>query len=160
MGQFLGGLLQAALTIFGVVGGPVFGMFTLGMFTRLGNQRGAIVGLLTSLVFSLWIGFGQPKPPIPNKVNVNGSGCGYADAYYDHEKSSNLHFEYQWGIRLLFIHHAYFQSQRAFFLFLLSHDRTHAISVSLDFHHSKSSFFFLFFVLFFLCSLRNDLSLN
>ena len=95
MGQFLGGLLQAALTIFGVIGGPVFGMFTLGMFTRLGNQRGAIVGLLTSLVFSLWIGFGQPKPPIPNKVNVNGSDCGYADAYYDHEKSSNLHFKYQ-----------------------------------------------------------------
>lgn len=95
MGQFLGGLLQAALTIFGVVGGPVFGMFTLGMFTRLGNQKGAIVGLLTSLVFSLWIGFGQPKPPIPNKVNVNDSDCGYADAYYDREKSSNLHFEYQ-----------------------------------------------------------------
>ncbi|XP_012164636.2 putative sodium-dependent multivitamin transporter [Bombus terrestris] len=95
MGRFLGGLLQAALTIFGVVGGPVFGMFTLGMFTRLGNQKGAIIGLLTSLVFSLWIGFGQPKPPIPNKVNVTALNCSYADAYYDHEKSSNLHFEYQ-----------------------------------------------------------------
>lgn len=95
MGRFLGGLLQAALTIFGVVGGPVFGMFTLGMFTRLGNQKGAIIGLLTSLVFSLWIGFGQPKPPIPNKVNVTALNCSYADAYYDYEKSSNLHFEYQ-----------------------------------------------------------------
>ncbi|XP_076482372.1 putative sodium-dependent multivitamin transporter [Bombus vancouverensis nearcticus] len=95
MGRFLGGLLQAALTIFGVVGGPVFGMFTLGMFTRLGNQKGAIIGLLISLVFSLWIGFGQPKPPIPNKVNVTALNCSYADAYYDHEKSSNLHFEYQ-----------------------------------------------------------------
>ncbi|XP_060821388.1 putative sodium-dependent multivitamin transporter [Bombus pascuorum] len=95
MGRFLGGLLQAALTIFGVVGGPVFGMFTLGMFTRLGNQKGAIIGLLTSLVFSLWIGFGQPKPPIPNKVNVTALNCSYADAYYYHEKSSNLHFEYQ-----------------------------------------------------------------
>lgn len=93
MGHFLGGLLQAALTIFGVVGGPVFGMFTLGMFTRLGNQRGAIVGLLTSLVFSLWIGFGQPKPPIPNKVDIT-SNCSNA-THYDYEESSNLHFEYQ-----------------------------------------------------------------
>lgn len=95
MGRYLGGLLQAALTIFGVVGGPVFGVFTLGMFTRLGNQRGAIIGLFVSLVFSLWIGFGQPKPPIPNKINVNASNCSNVGASYDYEESSNLHFEYE-----------------------------------------------------------------
>ncbi|OAD54198.1 Putative sodium-dependent multivitamin transporter [Eufriesea mexicana] len=85
MGHFLGGLLQAALTIFGVIGGPVFGMFSLGMFTRMGNQRGAIIGLLVSIAFCLWMGFGQPKPPIPNKLTV----------HYDYEGSSNLHNEYQ-----------------------------------------------------------------
>ncbi|CAL7944637.1 unnamed protein product [Xylocopa violacea] len=94
MGHYLGGLLQAALTIFGVIGGPVFGTFTLGMFTRLGNERGAIVGLLTALVFSLWIGFG-PKPPIPNKVDGNATDCADVAAYYDYKESSDLHFEYQ-----------------------------------------------------------------
>ncbi|XP_026670973.1 putative sodium-dependent multivitamin transporter [Ceratina calcarata] len=93
IGHYLGGLLQAALTIFGVVGGPVFGMFTLGMFTRSANQRGAIIGLLISLVFSLWIGFGQPKPPIPNKVHVSSPNCGNATAFYDYQEPS--HFEYQ-----------------------------------------------------------------
>ncbi|KOC69715.1 Putative sodium-dependent multivitamin transporter [Habropoda laboriosa] len=95
MARYLGGLLQAALTIFGVVGGPVLGAYTLGMFTRLGNQRGMIIGLLTSLVFSLWTGFGQPKPPIPNKVNVKAMNCSNLAGYYDHGESLDLHLEYQ-----------------------------------------------------------------
>ncbi|XP_043265251.1 putative sodium-dependent multivitamin transporter [Colletes gigas] len=92
-GHYLGGLLQAALTIFGVVGGPVFGLFTLGMFTQTGNQKGAVIGLLSSLIFSLWIGFGQPKPPIP-KLDVSTSGCN-ATVFYDYVETSNSRFDHQ-----------------------------------------------------------------
>ncbi|XP_033609452.1 putative sodium-dependent multivitamin transporter isoform X2 [Cryptotermes secundus] len=72
--QYLGGILQASLTIFGVVGGPLFGLFTLGMFFPFANQMGAVTGLLTGLILSLWIGFGGPKPP-PKMLPMSTENC-------------------------------------------------------------------------------------
>ncbi|XP_032594239.1 putative sodium-dependent multivitamin transporter [Drosophila grimshawi] len=70
----IGGLLQAALSIFGIVGGPLLGLFTLGMYVTKANQKGAIAGVLISLAVSFWIGFGQPKPPIPS-LDMSTAGC-------------------------------------------------------------------------------------
>lgn len=70
----LGAVLQAALVILGVVGGPLLGLYTLGMFTESANQRGALSGLLVGLAFSFFLGFGQPKPT-PLKLDVSVAGC-------------------------------------------------------------------------------------
>ncbi|XP_005187990.2 putative sodium-dependent multivitamin transporter [Musca domestica] len=70
----MGGLLQAALSIFGIIGGPLLGLFTLGMYFQKANQKGALTGLALSLAFSFWIGFGQPRPPIPS-LPLETDGC-------------------------------------------------------------------------------------
>lgn len=60
------GILEASLTIFGLVGGPLLGLFTLGMISSKCSSRSALIAFIISLLFGLWIGFGSfiagPKP--------------------------------------------------------------------------------------------------
>lgn len=59
------GVLQASLTIFGVVGGPLLALFTMGMMFPFTSQRGVVPAFLVALGLGLWMGFGGPKPPLP-----------------------------------------------------------------------------------------------
>ncbi|XP_059167278.1 sodium-coupled monocarboxylate transporter 1-like [Physella acuta] len=61
----LGNILQAALSLFGMIGGPLLGVFSLGMFFPWANKWGAYSGLFGSLIFMFWIGVGAAvvKPP-------------------------------------------------------------------------------------------------
>ena len=68
------GVLQASLTIFGVVGGPLLGLFTLGVLFRRVQQAGAISGFLCGLGLVSWVGFGGPKPPLAG-LEVSLSNC-------------------------------------------------------------------------------------
>ena len=52
------GLVQAWLGIFGVLGGPVLGLFSLGMFIPFANAVGALSGGITSVIFMLWVSIG------------------------------------------------------------------------------------------------------
>ncbi|NWU45120.1 SC5A8 protein, partial [Hylia prasina] len=77
--SLLGGLLQAALSIFGMVGGPLLGLFALGILCPFANGIGAFVGLVTGFVISLWVGIGsQIYPPLPERtkpLHLSTAGC-------------------------------------------------------------------------------------
>lgn len=85
----MGGVLQASLTIFGVIGGPLLAIFTLGMFTVRANQRGVLMGLLMGLVFAFIIGFGGNKPA-PPKLPLSKDGCSMALEAQEFNTSINV----------------------------------------------------------------------
>ncbi|KAH0552035.1 putative sodium-dependent multivitamin transporter [Cotesia glomerata] len=74
LAQYLNSILQMSLTIFGVVGGPLVGLFTLGMLFESSTQRGAIFGTTLSLIFLIWISFGGPRP-FPQALPMSIEGC-------------------------------------------------------------------------------------
>ncbi|XP_067130724.1 sodium-coupled monocarboxylate transporter 1-like [Centruroides vittatus] len=84
--QQLGNINQAALSVAGIMGGPLLGVFTLGMFFPWANSSGSIVGLFTGMGVSFWIAMGNylHKPFYP-KAPISVDGC--LDLY---QKVSNM----------------------------------------------------------------------
>ncbi|XP_071634555.1 putative sodium-dependent multivitamin transporter [Temnothorax longispinosus] len=70
----MGTLVAVAFSFHGAIGGPILGIFTLGMFSERANETGTIIGMITALIVCLWATFGRPKPPIPN-LPVTIEGC-------------------------------------------------------------------------------------
>uniref|UniRef100_A0A671N2H1 Sodium-dependent multivitamin transporter n=1 Tax=Sinocyclocheilus anshuiensis TaxID=1608454 RepID=A0A671N2H1_9TELE len=63
-------VLQAALSIFGMVGGPLLGLFCLGIFFPCANSIGAVTGLAAGLVMAFWVGIGGFLSRMPSSVQV------------------------------------------------------------------------------------------
>ena len=56
--QHLGTLLEASNSVIGLVGGPLLGMFFLGIFSRRATGRGALLGWLVGVGTLLWVWLG------------------------------------------------------------------------------------------------------
>ncbi|XP_038057833.1 sodium-coupled monocarboxylate transporter 2-like isoform X2 [Patiria miniata] len=70
------GVLQLALSLFGMTGGPLLGLFSLGLFFPWTNSKGAIAGLLSGLGIAFWIGIGAIiYPPGASRPPLTIEGC-------------------------------------------------------------------------------------
>ena len=56
--SYLGSVLNAALSLFGVLSGPIMGVFFLGFFFPQANRHGGRIGFLASLCLQLWLFLG------------------------------------------------------------------------------------------------------
>ncbi|XP_074541058.1 solute carrier family 5 member 6a [Halichoeres trimaculatus] len=68
LASLMGSVLQAAFSIFGMVGGPLLGLFCLGMFFPCANPIGAVVGLVAGLAMAFWVGIGSFIMRMPGPV--------------------------------------------------------------------------------------------
>ncbi|XP_036356759.1 sodium-coupled monocarboxylate transporter 2-like isoform X1 [Octopus sinensis] len=76
--SLLGSVLQAALSLFGIIGGPLLGIFVLGLFFPWANKWGAFSGLFTALGIMMWIGIGAQIEKYPNPTSsIDTSGCNW-----------------------------------------------------------------------------------
>nr|XP_057910563.1 sodium-coupled monocarboxylate transporter 1 [Doryrhamphus excisus] len=83
--SLMGSVLQAAFSIFGMISGPLLGLYLLGMLFRTANSIGGISGVILSLVLTLWVGIGgQIYPPTTAKTNplpLSTLGCNSTNQY-------------------------------------------------------------------------------
>ncbi|GBN01615.1 Putative sodium-dependent multivitamin transporter [Araneus ventricosus] len=85
-----GNLVQASLTVFGMLGGPVLSVFLLGMLTTRANEKGVVVGLLSAIAIAAWISFGaSSNAPEPKFLPVSLEGCAFNSSLL-HETSPIL----------------------------------------------------------------------
>uniref|UniRef100_V5GM94 Putative sodium-dependent multivitamin transporter n=1 Tax=Anoplophora glabripennis TaxID=217634 RepID=V5GM94_ANOGL len=108
LAQFLGGVLQAALTIFGVVGGPLLGLFSLGMFTTMANEKGSVTGLVCGITFALVMAFGNK--PAPKTLPRTTEGCDDIVSAINSTISSTQvdDSEYFWLFRVSYLYNGVF----------------------------------------------------
>ncbi|MBN3271301.1 SC5AC protein, partial [Polyodon spathula] len=75
----MGGVVQAALSIHGMFGGPMLGLFSLGILFPWTNWKGAAGGLVMGIAMSFWAGIGGfVYPAGPDKalpLPLNTSSC-------------------------------------------------------------------------------------
>lgn len=80
----LGAILQASISVAGTLGGPIFGLFTLGMFVPWCSKKGALIGMIVALIFSLWLCIGANiakanSQIVYPKLPVSVEGCTFGN---------------------------------------------------------------------------------
>lgn len=82
--SLMGGMLQAAFSISGVIGGPLLGLFSLAILFPCANSKGGLAGLVSGLGLSLWVCIGAQiyPPPAENSrpLTLNTHGCNFSMA--------------------------------------------------------------------------------
>ncbi|KAF2356272.1 Sodium/solute symporter [Trinorchestia longiramus] len=90
----MGGLIQVNNTLLGILAGPNFGIFFLGICVPFCNKKGAVAGMLSAMIFMAWLGIGmQLHAPKPTLLPLHASQCLVEDTVFNATFLTEAHFE-------------------------------------------------------------------
>ncbi|XP_026675242.1 putative sodium-dependent multivitamin transporter isoform X4 [Ceratina calcarata] len=92
LAKSMGSLIQAALSISGAIGGPILGIFTLGMFIEAANETGAIVGMVSALTICIWAALGSTISGTSQgqTLPLSIDGCDNSTLQLEHFNNQNI----------------------------------------------------------------------
>ncbi|XP_076169281.1 putative sodium-dependent multivitamin transporter isoform X2 [Ptiloglossa arizonensis] len=85
----MGALVELAVGLSGAIGGPILGIFTLGMFVESANEIGAIVGTTIAMSTCLWAVFGRTQTMATN-LPLSIVGCNVSTLSTNHSSPSKF----------------------------------------------------------------------
>ncbi|KAI0212781.1 Sodium-dependent multivitamin transporter [Lamellibrachia satsuma] len=89
----LGGILPAAAGLFGMISGPMLGLFTLALANPWSNTKGAYAGFIVGLIATLWLGMGAfIYRPSVYRPPVSLDGCSNANHSFTDVTSMYLNY--------------------------------------------------------------------
>lgn len=93
----MGGVLQVSMSFSGITGGPLLGLFTLGMLFPSANAKGALYGSISSFVFVGWMCAGQLMHIFNGNIvyetkSVSVDGCNGMESIASHSLTNYLNF--------------------------------------------------------------------
>ncbi|XP_075328707.1 sodium-coupled monocarboxylate transporter 1-like [Odontesthes bonariensis] len=92
MASNMGEMMQAVATVTGVTGGPLLGLFSLGMLCPFANSKGALSGLASGFVATLCVSLGEmmsPSPPeMTRPLSLTTEGCNFTPTALPLEQNS------------------------------------------------------------------------
>ncbi|KAM7366965.1 hypothetical protein PAMP_014896 [Pampus punctatissimus] len=81
LASVMGKMMEASASISGIIGGPLLGLFILGILFPFANSKGGLSGLVSGLVVSISLGIGaviSPSPPsMTRPLPLTTKGCNF-----------------------------------------------------------------------------------
>ncbi|XP_062300198.1 sodium-coupled monocarboxylate transporter 1-like [Scomber scombrus] len=81
LSSVMGGMMQTAVSISGLIGGPLLGLFILGILCPFANSKGGLSGLVSGLVVSMCVGvvavISPPPPSMTRPLPLTTEGCNF-----------------------------------------------------------------------------------
>nr|XP_019947839.1 PREDICTED: sodium-coupled monocarboxylate transporter 1-like [Paralichthys olivaceus] len=81
LASIMGGIMQASVTVSGVLGGPLLGLFILGIFCPFANSKGGLSGLMTGLLMAvgvcIWALIFPSPPDMTRPLPLTTKGCNF-----------------------------------------------------------------------------------